>query len=206
LPKSGIPENNRRTSRIVPRDAAGAATSGEDLALTTADNGRIDPALVAALYLEHAEELRAFLIGVLRSGELAGEVLQATFAKAVESGHTAREESLKGWLFRVAYNEAMLVRRRQQLHGKSIRKLAWGRPEQHETPDDHLTRWETVARVRKALEELPPEQQQVVRMRIYEEKTFAAIADELSVPLGTVLTRMRLALGKLATHLRSEQH
>lgn len=174
--------------------------------MTTADNGRIDPALVAGLYLEHAEELRAFLIGVLRSGELASEVLQATFAKAVESGHTAREESLKGWLFRVAYNEAMLVRRRQQLQGKSIRKLAWGRPEQQKTPDDHLTRWETVARVRKALDELPPEQQQVVRMRIYDEKTFAAIADELNVPLGTVLTRMRLALGKLATHLRSEQH
>ena len=174
--------------------------------MTTADTGRIDPALVAGLYLEHADELRAFLIGVLRSGELASEVLQATFAKAVESGHTAREESLKGWLFRVAYNEAMLVRRRQQLQGKSIRKLAWGRPEQQETPDDHLTRWETVARVRKALDELPPEQQQVVRMRIYEEKTFAAIAEELNTPLGTVLTRMRLALGKLATHLRSDEN
>lgn len=35
-------------------------------------------------------------------------------------------------------------------------------------------------------------------MRIYEEKSFAEIAEELSVPLGTVLTRMRLALKKLS--------
>ena len=169
--------------------------------MTTPENGRIDPALVAGLYLEHAEELRAFLIGVLRSGELAAEVLQATFAKAVESGHTAREESLKGWLFRVAFNEAMLIRRRQKLHGKSVEKLGWARRDEQEAPDDQVTRWETVARVRKALETLPEEQRQVVRMRIYEEKTFAVIAKELKIPLGTALARMRSALIKLRKRL-----
>lgn len=200
----GISENNRAGSRIVHGDAAGAVHPAGDLRLT-AENGRIDPALVAGLYVEHAEELRAFLIGVLRSGDLANEVLQATFARAVESGHTAQEESLKGWLFRVAYNEAMLVRRRQKLQGESLRKLAWNRPERQEGPDDHVTRWETVARVQKALENLPEEQRQVVRMRIYEDKTFATIAEELQAPLGTVLTRMRLALRKLAAQFRSDE-
>jgi RNA polymerase sigma-70 factor, ECF subfamily len=42
-------------------------------------------------------------------------------------------------------------------------------------------------------------------MRIYQDKTFAAIADELSAPLGTVLTRMRLALKRLSRRLGSEQ-
>ena len=55
--------------------------------------------------------------------------------------------------------------------------------------------------VKEVLESLPDEQRRVVRMRIYEEKTFAAIAAELNAPLGTVLTRMRLALKKLADHL-----
>jgi RNA polymerase sigma-70 factor (ECF subfamily) len=41
-------------------------------------------------------------------------------------------------------------------------------------------------------------------MRIYEEKKFAAIAEELGLPLGTVLTRMRLALKKLAASLNPE--
>ncbi len=38
-------------------------------------------------------------------------------------------------------------------------------------------------------------------MRIYDEKTFAAIAEELSLPLGTVLSRMQLAIRKLRLKL-----
>ncbi|MCA9247413.1 MAG: hypothetical protein KDA42_09870, partial [Planctomycetales bacterium] len=52
--------------------------------------------------------------------------------------------------------------------------------------------------------ELPSEQREVVRMRIYEEKKFAEIAAELELPLGTVLTRMRLALKKLEAALGQE--
>ncbi|HEV3303846.1 MAG TPA: hypothetical protein VG055_29600, partial [Planctomycetaceae bacterium] len=76
---------------------------------------RIDSAVVAALYERYADEIGLFLKGVLRNSDLAAEALQNTFAKAVESGHTAREESIKGWLFRVAFHEAALLRRRGQL-------------------------------------------------------------------------------------------
>ncbi|MBT4866073.1 MAG: RNA polymerase subunit sigma-24, partial [Planctomycetaceae bacterium] len=44
-----------------------------------------------------------------------------------------------------------------------------------------------------------------VCMRIYDEKTFQVIADELNLPLGTVLTRMRLALKKLAACFESDE-
>ena len=44
---------------------------------------------------------------------------------------------------------------------------------------------------------LPDKQRQIVHMRIYEEKTFAVIAEELDIPLGTALARMRTALAKL---------
>ncbi|NQU19940.1 MAG: hypothetical protein HQ567_01555 [Candidatus Nealsonbacteria bacterium] len=43
------------------------------------------------------------------------------------------------------------------------------------------------------LTELPAKQREVVRMRIYEEKTFVRIAEELGIPLGTALARMRAA-------------
>jgi RNA polymerase sigma-70 factor (ECF subfamily) len=191
--------------RIVTVDAARAAGLGGSQGLTTANEGRIDPAVVAGLYLEHADGLRAFLIGVLRNGELAGEALQATFVKAMESGHTAREESLKGWLYRVAFHEAMAIRRRDRLEGKSVRQAGWKKPQGDDSPEEHLVRWETVDAVRAALELLPAEQRRVVSMRIYEEKTFAVIAKELAVPLGTVLSRMRMALRKLANHLESKQ-
>ncbi len=76
--------------------------------------------------------------------------------------------------------------------------MAWSRQvTEQNSPDDRICRWETVLNVREALEKLPENQQDVVRLRIYEEKTFAEIAKELNLPLGTVLTRMRLAMRKL---------
>jgi RNA polymerase sigma factor (sigma-70 family) len=176
--------------------------------VTTADHGhpsRIEPAVLAALYERHAEELGLFLKGVLRNADLAAEALQNTFAKAVESGHTAKEESLKGWLFSVAFNEALLIKRRSRVHERSLRRMADnGQPyaKSVELPEERAFRSETLNEVRQALKELPPDQRQVVQMRIYEEKPFAQIAAELSLPLGTVLTRMRLAMKKLSQHMR----
>ena len=169
--------------------------------MTPADESRIDPAVVAELYAKHQAELRSFLVGVLRDSHLANDALQSTFAKALKLGHTAMKESLKGWLFRVALNEALAIRRRQQTRDRVLRRVAWSRPRASESPVENVTRSETVDVVRAALDELPAEQRQVVCMRIYDEKTFAAIAEELSLPLGTVLSRMQLAIRKLRLKL-----
>ena len=158
---------------------------------------RLDPAIVAALFVKHSEELRRFLVGVLRNGEQANDVLQVTFVKAIELGHTAREESLKGWLFRVAYNEAIVVRRRQAVHHRATDALAAMDPRTPHAPDVPMLRLETIGKVRSAIDRLPAEQRQVVHMRMYDEKKFIDIASELNLPLGTVLTRMQLALKKL---------
>lgn len=155
-----------------------------------------------SLYETHRAELHRFVLGVTRDPDLASDVLQATFAKAVELGHTARTESFKGWLFRVAFHEALAARRRKETREQGNRRLAalWRLSE--ERPDDTLIRNETVEAVRQALTELPSEQRRVVWARMYEDKTFAEIAKESGLPLGTVLTRMRLALDKLRRNLR----
>ncbi len=168
-----------------------------------ASGGRIEPLVVTALYEEYAGELRLFLTGVLKNADLAAEALQNTFAKAVESGHTAREESLKGWLFQVAFREALLLRRRGRVHERSLRRMVERDPGASAggpfaQPEERLDLAERTAQIQRALAELPPDQRQVVEMRIYEEKTFAEIAAAVSSPLGTVLTRMRLALKKLS--------
>ncbi|HET6328615.1 MAG TPA: RNA polymerase sigma factor [Planctomycetaceae bacterium] len=166
---------------------------------------RIDSAVIASLYERYADELGLFLRGVLRNSDLAAEALQNTFTKAVESGHTAREESLKGWLFRVAFHEAALLRRRGQIHDRSLRQIArngQSSGDSGERPEERLSRSEMLTEVQRALHDLPPDQRRVVQMRIYEEKSFAEIAEELSVPLGTVLTRMRLALKKLSRQMQ----
>lgn len=165
--------------------------------MTDGNEGRLEPAEVEALYSAYSRDLLAFLVGVLRDGELAREALQATFARVVETGHTAQQETVRGWLFRVAFNEALGLRRIQEQHGRLIQRAAWESARDVVRPDENVHQSELVAEVRRALMELPPEQSTIVRMRIYEQHKFAEIAERLGLPLGTVLTRMRLALQKL---------
>lgn len=165
------------------------------------DPGQLDPADVAELYAQYAAELSAFLTGVLRNADWAAEVLQATFVKAAEVGHTAQRETIKGWLFRVAYNEAMLLRRRQAVENRATRKAAWQLNPVSAAVDSGLLRQEVIERVRRGLDTLPSDQRTVVRLRIYEDKTFSQIAEVLGIPLGTVVTRMRAALQKLNREL-----
>lgn len=168
--------------------------------------------LVAELYAQHGEKLRAFLYGVLRNVELASEALQNTFRQAVRALPEGTPDGIRGWLFRVAYNEAMLIRRKARVASDALQRMVESRAV--ETPgggsggetaqriaDDPLVKRETIERVHRALENLPRDQRYVVEQRIYGEKTFAAIAEELDVPLGTVLTRNRLALEKLRAAL-----
>ena len=89
------------------------------------DSGQgLDAAEVAALYAAHADQLQRFLWGVLRDRALVQDVLQATFVKLVERGGESREESRKAWLFRVAYNEALSIRRREAIGDKVVKKVA----------------------------------------------------------------------------------
>ena len=162
---------------------------------------KLEPSIVAALYLAHGEELRRFLVGLLRDPALAADVLQTTFARLVEKGHETRPETRKAWLFRVAYHEAMAVRRREAVGDKVVREVAWQTNGDVTTAEDSLVRFEAVQGVQDELAKLRPEERQVVRMRIYEEKTFAIIAKELKIPLGTALARMRSALIKLRKRL-----
>jgi RNA polymerase sigma factor (sigma-70 family) len=165
--------------------------------LSSPSDPKLDPGVIAALFLEHADELRRFAYGILRDHDSAGDVLQATFAKAVERGHTAREETLKGWLFRVAYNEAIVVKRKQAVRTRHAETLAHEPTAEPPLPEQRLVRFEDIQRMRQALETLSPELRTVVRLRMYEGKKFAEIAAELQWPLGTVLTRMRAALAQL---------
>ncbi|MFK7777274.1 MAG: RNA polymerase sigma factor, partial [Gimesia sp.] len=167
--------------------------------MTTGNDGKLDPEIVHHLFETFSQELRAFLTGMLRDHDLVDEVIQLTFSKALESGGQSKEETRKGWLFRVAYHESMGLIRRNKIHRKSLNNLCqttsayWT-----ETPDQQLLENENIEQIRMALENLPENQQTVVIARIYQSKTFNEIAQEFGLPLGTVLTRMRLALKTLS--------
>ncbi len=181
-------------------------TDGEALARPLAVDGPTTaegPCPIASLFADLASELRRFVLGVVRDPDLADDVMQATFLKALEHGHEVRIETSRGWLFRVAFHEALASRRRTSTRDEGNRRLARLRPRPDDAPpDDPLIRVETVALVREALGKLPEEQRRVVLARVYEDKTFAEIAGETGLPLGTVLTRMRRALEKMRKTLK----
>ena len=60
------------------------------------------------------------------------------------------------------------------------------------------------ARVRKAMAELPPEQRELVREAFYEDRSHRQISDRTGMPLGTVKSRLRLAMAKLTLHLDAD--
>ena len=141
-------------------------------------------------------------MGLLRNHDLVDDVFQLTFSKALQSGGQSKEETRKGWLFRVAYHESMALLRRNKIHKKSLNNLSqtanafWT-----ETPEQGLLENEHREQIRQALSNLPENQQTVVIARIYQNKTFNEIAQEFGLPLGTVLTRMRLAIKTLSKQI-----
>ena len=158
---------------------------------------RLSPEIVQELFARYGSEVFAFLVGVLRDQNAAQDVCQMTFGRVLEMGHTARDETIKGWIFKVALREALVYRRQRIRQDRHLKEYSQHATLFTESSESDLVNSEDVARLRQLLMQLPADQQYVVRQRIYEGKTFATIADELNVPLGTVLTRMRLALEKV---------
>jgi len=175
------------------------------MAESVSSGDELQPVDLGASYVANASDLRAFLTGLLRNTHLADEALQATFGKALLHQEAISPDSMRAWLFQVAYREAMAIRRRQGVEARALEKLSWVSRRRSEAPEEDLVRRESIRRVRVALEALPPDQRLVVQKRIHEEQTFAEIAAELNVPLGTVLTRMRLALNKLRAGIRESE-
>jgi RNA polymerase sigma factor (sigma-70 family) len=161
-----------------------------------------DPAWLSAFYVEYGVSLRRFVFGIVHDRDVADDVVQAVFTKAVQAAGELRPDGVKTWLYKVAFHEAINRKRRAQVERKAshhLRENAAG--ENAERADALPVRKETIEQVREAVRKLPLSQQQVLRARIYDDKTYAQIAAELNAPLGTVLTHMRRAIEKLRQKL-----
>ncbi len=177
---------------------------------TTQNEDRVFDAdnAVASLYAQEAAGLIRFLTGVLRDSERACDVAQIAFAKLLEQSDQVEAGSRRAWLYQVAMREALDQKRRQERAGRAREQFFWLRAARGGRGagdgEDVVERAEEIERVRMGLARLPPEQRQVVRMKIYDGRTFSQIADELQIPLGTALSRMRAALAKLRSWLEDE--
>jgi RNA polymerase sigma-70 factor, ECF subfamily len=155
-----------------------------------------DEGALEALFERYEAPVFQFLVGMLRDHHQAEDALQETFVRALERLDGVDPHHLRGWLFTVAYHQAMLARRRQKkyfpcpLGRNGAADPAPGPPRQAEQGED-------ARRMRELLDRLPPAQREVIRQRVYEGKRFREIAAALDCPLNTALARMHEGLKRL---------
>jgi RNA polymerase sigma-70 factor (ECF subfamily) len=147
--------------------------------------------------------------GMLSDADEAREVVLETFAAAWDRVDRLGDEhdALLPWLLRIARNRAIdRLRRRRRFRLKLARAAAFG-----ELPPDRVRAvevdeaaqpgWHVHRSVHAALDALPPEQREAVRLAYFQGLTHSEIAKQLAIPMGTVKTRLRLAFDKLRTSL-----
>ena len=165
--------------------------------------------MIEAACVQWEGDLKAFLGGVLQDRHLAEDAFQKTVLRAIETDQTGQQDTLRGWLFQVALNEARQIRREIRRENTQRQKLADQAGTSEVTGvagrsndltwmvDAVLVSNDLAMAIRRSLAKLPADQQEVVRRRIYEGQGFAEIAADMKLPLGTVLTWMRRALMRL---------
>ena len=162
---------------------------------------------VAKQHAECSEHLLRLAWAIVRDWGLAADAVQETFALFAQKLPTIEAEHQRGWLVKTVQFQALNLRRSQQRSAQLLDRLR-EQPTTYTTQKSSATseHHEELDRLREAINSLPPDQRQVVQLRMADERSFAEIAEQLNLPLGTVLSRMRLALEKLRRKLPSDEH
>lgn len=181
-------------------------TADEAADLIEAIAARQDRAAFAALFRHFAPRLKAF---VMRGGtdadtaqEVAQEALVMVWRKAASFDRT--RASAATWLYTIARNKRIDLLRRGARPIDTEDWLAVYAPEP-EAADKSVLAGQTYARVKELLVGLSEDQLVVIQKAFFEDKTHTVIAEELKLPLGTVKSRIRLALGRLREALEKDE-
>ena len=188
-----------------------------DAELVTAylDDG--DQRAFSQLLARHKERIYGYLVGMVRDREVANDLFQESMFRAIQAMHRRRGayESQGRWLawtMRIARNAALdWLRARKKF--SDVDKFSnedegasfWDRlPDEAPDASSLLNRADLWQEVEAAIEQLPPEQREVVLMRHQSELTFREIAELTDVSINTALGRMRYALINLRKILDPE--
>jgi RNA polymerase sigma-70 factor (ECF subfamily) len=138
--------------------------------------------------------------------ELAQETMLTVWRKA--DSFVPRSIGVAGWIFTIARNLHIDSFRRERRFAYNLDETDADletQEQEQRTPEDAVTVAHMEARVREALAQLSPEQVRVIELFFFKHKTHGEIEKELEIPLGTVKSRLRLALNNLRAlldHLR----
>ncbi len=156
----------------------------------------------AGLFGQFAPRLKSYLMGLGANPAAAEELVQDTLLtvwRKAASFDRARAGAAT-WIFTIARNLRIDAARRERT-ALAYTVDVTDEPNDPETPGEALTTSERECRVREALKGLSPDQVAVVNLAFFQEKAHSEIAEVLNIPLGTVKSRVRLAMSRLRERL-----
>lgn len=155
-----------------------------------------DEAAVKAVYDRFGGPVFALSMSILGDHGLAADATQQTFIKAWRAASTYdAERSFGPWIYAIARRTAI------DLYRKRSRVVVSDEVDLVSFPPGLETVWE-VFEVRTALDQLPDEERQVVKLSHFDGFTHVEIAERLDIPVGTVKSRSHRAHRRLVELLR----
>ena len=159
-----------------------------------------DRAAFARLFTHFAPRVKSYLV---RSGspedqaeELAQETMVTVWRKAAL--FDPAQAAVSTWVFTIARNLRIDAARRRRPDGAGATEFEFDELDGGQASvAEQVDASRLAGRVRDALHRLPPAQAQVLRLSFYDDAPHSRIATELGIPLGTVKSRVRLAVAQL---------
>lgn len=175
-----------------------ASPTGEMSALLVAIAATRDKQMFAQLFEYYAPRVKAYLMRQGTDGATAEELAQEAMLivwRRADSFDPAKA-SAATWIYTIVRNLRIDALRKLRRPEFDVDDPAFV-PDPPPRPDDVLQYDQLEQQVRKALSQLPEEQAVVVRLSFFEDKPHGEIAAQLCLPLGTVKSRLRLAMRRL---------
>jgi RNA polymerase sigma-70 factor (ECF subfamily) len=157
---------------------------------------------LAALYDRHAQTVYNLIVRIVRDQASADELLQDTFWQVWQKAGDYQMGNAVAWLYRIARNKSLDWLRRQKSRPQPLMSLDESLAETSHPPssssvEQTVTQSWQQERIQQALAGLPLEQRQCLELAFFEGMSQRQIADFTQTPLGTVKTRIHMALEKL---------
>lgn len=160
-----------------------------------------DQTAFAELFRHFAPRVKAFLMKSGASGGLAEEVTQEVMATLWHKAHLfdPARASVATWIFTIARNRRIdAIRRTRRPEPED---LPWG-PESEPDQEEVLALQQETDKLGEALRRLPEKQRDLIEKAYFGELSHSEIAAATGLPLGTIKSRIRLALERLRYEMR----